>query len=213
MANTIELVLLSANPSPQPKRQIDRISRFCTAHGIVSSGTLASLGKYDSTCAHWRYLANTIEFLLLSQPNSQPKRQIDRFSRFARLTVESPCGRPFSPKLPLPMGIWTHLTHDFWAHPSPKHKRRLDRFSRLCTNNHRVSHILYNRTHLSLSKLPPGIWTASNTWFAGPTRVLNPNGISISSAVFAGLTKVTDQQTTGESRYSVGNNRPHLRTA
>ena len=29
----------------------------------------------------------------------------------------------------------------------------------------------------------------------GPTRVLNPNGISIGSAVFAGLTDVTDRQT------------------
>jgi len=33
----------------------------------------------------------------------------------------------------------------------------------------------------------------SNTWFPGPTRVLNPNGISIGSAVFAGLTSVTDR--------------------
>jgi len=31
-----------------------------------------------------------------------------------------------------------------------------------------------------------GIWTPSNTWFFGPTRVLNPNGKSIASAVFAG---------------------------
>jgi len=28
----------------------------------------------------------------------------------------------------------------------------------------------------------------SNTWFSGHTRVLNPNGISIGSAIFAGLT-------------------------
>jgi len=33
------------------------------------------------------------------------------------------------------------------------------------------------------------------TYFSGPTRVLNPNGISITSAVFAGLTSVTDRQT------------------
>jgi len=46
-----------------------------------------------------------------------------------------------------------------------------------------------------------------NTWFLGPTWVLNPNSISISSAVFAGLTSVTDRP-----RYSVGNNRLHLRT-
>jgi len=35
----------------------------------------------------------------------------------------------------------------------------------------------------------------SNTWFLGPTRVLNPNGISIGAALFAGFTSVTDRQT------------------
>ena len=33
-----QLVLPSAHPSPQPKRQIDQFSDFCTAHGKVSSG-------------------------------------------------------------------------------------------------------------------------------------------------------------------------------
>jgi len=35
----------------------------------------------------------------------------------------------------------------------------------------------------------------SNTWFLGPTEVHNPNGTSIGSAVFAGLTIVTDRPT------------------
>jgi len=51
----------------------------------------------------------------------------------------------------------------------------------------------------------------SNTGFLGSTRVRIPNGISIGSAVFAGLTVVTDRQT-DRPRYSAGNNRPHLRT-
>jgi len=49
-----------------------------------------------------------------------------------------------------------------------------------------------------LSKLPlpvDGSELPSNTWFLGPNRVLNPNGISIGAAVFAGLTSVTDRQT------------------
>jgi len=33
-----------------------------------------------------------------------------------------------------------------------------------------------------------GIWTPGNTWFIRPTRVLNSNGNSIASAVFAALT-------------------------
>ena len=52
---------------------------------------------------------------------------------------------------------------------------------------------------LTPSKLPlpiRGIWTPlSNTWFLVPTRAHNPNGISIGSAIFAGLTSVTDRQT------------------
>jgi len=36
------------------------------------------------------------------------------------------------------------------------------------------------------------IWTPSNTWFRGPTRVLDASGIAIGSAVLAGLTTVTD---------------------
>ena len=35
----------------------------------------------------------------------------------------------------------------------------------------------------------------SNAWFPGYTRVFNPNGISIGSAVSVGLTIVTDRQT------------------
>ena len=33
LANANEFVLPAAQPSPQPKRQIDRFSRFCTHHG------------------------------------------------------------------------------------------------------------------------------------------------------------------------------------
>jgi len=35
----------------------------------------------------------------------------------------------------------------------------------------------------------------SNTWFPGPTQVLNPNGLLIGSAVSVGLTGVTDRLT------------------
>jgi len=37
-----------------------------------------------------------------------------------------------------------------------------------------------------------------NTWFLEPTGAHNPDGISIGSAVFAGLTTVTDR-TTGQT--------------
>ena len=47
---------------------------------------------------------------------------------------------------------------------------------------------------LSSNKLPlpmGGSGPPSNTWFPRPTRVLNPNGISIGSAIFAQLTAVS----------------------
>ena len=44
--------------------------------------------------------------------------------------------------------------------------------------------------------LPIGRFGApSNMWFPGPTRVHDPNGISIGSAVLAGLTVASDRQT------------------
>jgi len=49
------------------------------------------------------------------------------------------------------------------------------------------------------------------TWFL--IQVLNPNGISIGSAIFVGLTSVTDRQTnrqTDRPNFSVGNNMSHL---
>jgi len=44
-----------------------------------------------------------------------------------------------------------------------------------------------------------------NTWFPGPTRVLNPDGISIGSAVFAELTSVTDRPTDHATRSATVN--------
>jgi len=53
------------------------------------------------------------------------------------------------------------------------------------------------------------ISTAFNTWFFGPTRLSLPNGISIDSAVFAGLMNVPNRQR-DRQRYSICNHRPHL---
>jgi len=52
----------------------------------------------------------------------------------------------------------------------------------------------------------------SNIFFLGLTRTHNPNGISIGSAVFAGLTIVTDRtdRQTDRPCYLVCNNRWHL---
>ena len=46
-----------------------------------------------------------------------------------------------------------------------------------------------------------------NRCFPGPTRVINTNGISIASAVFAGFTRWQTDWQTDRPRYSVGNSR------
>ena len=82
-----------------------------------------------------------------------------------------------------------------WAHSSPQPKGQMDRFNRFCTADGRKS--LYFAMGAPFPRscpFPLGVlWTPSNTWFPGPTRVLKPNGISIGSAVFARLTSVTDR--------------------
>ena len=82
LANTIELVLLSALPSPQPKRQIDRFSRFCTVHGSVVGYIRASWRIRLKLCT----LVPPDEYdeLMLASAHlsPQPKWQIDRFSLF-----------------------------------------------------------------------------------------------------------------------------------
>jgi len=53
--------------------------------------------------------------------------------------------------------------------------------------------------------------TPSNACFLGPSQVHIPNGISNGSAIFAGLTIVTDLLTDGPC-YSICNNRLYLCT-
>jgi len=52
LANTIELMLSSAHPSPQTKRQIDRFSHSCTAHGSVVGRARACL--FPNNCPFTR---------------------------------------------------------------------------------------------------------------------------------------------------------------
>jgi len=82
----------------------------------------------------------------------------------------------------------------------------MDRFSYFCTAHGK------SRYTLQWASLSPKIATSdvgsappSNTCFLRLARVLNPNGISISSAVFAGLTLVQCDGRTDRPRYSVGN--------
>jgi len=70
------------------------------------------------------------------------------------------------------------------AHLSPKPKRHPYRFSRLCTDVHRVSLDFTMGRPFSPKNLPlpmGGSGLPSNTWFPRPTQVLNPNGTAARS--------------------------------
>jgi len=140
LANTTELVLPSAHQSPQPKRQIDRFSHFCTAHGSVA-------GHIGATWRIWLHLC----FLVPTQVDNPNGKSIGA-AVFALLMAESPYTLQ-------------------WALLSPK-----------------------------IAPTHGGSGPPSNTWFPGPTWVLSPNGISISSAVFARLTSELDRPTDHATR-------------
>jgi len=98
-------------------------------------------------------------------------------------------GPPFSPlKLPLPTGgsgPYGSLgpPTKSWAQMASWSVQPFLHSSLQCV------HILYNGLPLPLEIVPShgGSGPPSNTWFPGPTRVLNPNGILIGSAIFSGL--------------------------
>jgi len=126
----------------------------------------------------------------------------------ANIVHTMPVNSNFSPKIGyhgnVPQHLWTPIQHMIpTAHPSPKPKRHPYRFSRLCTHERRVSLYFTMGRPFSPKKLPlpmGGSGLPSNTWFPGPTQVLNPNGSSIGAAVFAGITSVTDRPTDHATR-------------
>ena len=95
--------------------------------------------------AYWRHLANTIKLVHPSAHSSpQSKRQMDRFSRFCtaygRKCLYFTMGAPIHQNCPFPWGSGVWTSHGGYvmlsAHASPQPERHLDRFSRLCTDDH-----------------------------------------------------------------------------
>jgi len=159
--------------------------------------------------------ANMAECVPLALSSSQPKRQIDRFSHFCinhgRKSLCFTMGDPFPQNCPISWrDLQPHLTHDSLSpfKPSTQACQSVQPF------DHRVS------VYFTIGcPFPPQNWPfpwvsgpPSNTWFPGPTQVLNPNGSSISSAVFAGLTSVTDWPTDHATWSVTIDRRQHLHT-
>jgi len=101
-----------------------------------------------------------------------------------------------------------------WAHPSPNPKWHLDLFSRFC-----IAHLRAPRTVQWAALYPQNcpfpweIWTPSNTWFLGPIQVLTQTASrSVQPFCRAHYCDRPTDRPTDRPRYSVGNNRLHLRT-
>ena len=103
----------------------------------------------------------------------------------------------------MPFGFWTRMgprKHVLgyilpWIHLSPNPNGLFDRFRRFFHSSRQRIATLYNNPLLVLRKIAPfhrGTGPASNTCFFRPTRVRDPNGISIGSAVFAGVTNMAE---------------------
>jgi len=90
-------------------------------------------------------------------------------------------------KLSLPLWKYASPSNTCFLAPTPslRPKQHVNQFSRFCTATLSAP-LLYNGP-LGFPKnlpFPWGIGHPSNTWYLGPTRVINPNGILIGSAIF-----------------------------
>jgi len=102
LANTIELLLPTAHPSPQTKRQIDRFSHFCTVHCRVSSGI-----SPNNCRVAWRIWNPSNTCFLGPTRVHNPNGILIGPAVFAQFTSCS-CGMPFPLKIAYSMGIRTH---------------------------------------------------------------------------------------------------------
>jgi len=149
--------------------------RQCALPGS-HEGTLAQSGEYDWACASFGPPESTTQ---------TANRSVQPFLHSLWQKVPILCnGRPFPPKLPLPMGIWHHPT------------RFLGPIRAYNPNGISIGSAIFAQMTAECPDtlqwdapfasqncaFPLGIQTPSNTWFPEPTQVLNPNGISVGSA-------------------------------
>jgi len=154
-------------------------------------------------CPPWGHIGATWRTIELVHPsansksNPQHKRQIDRFSRFLHSSQQKVhilySGRPYPPELPFPLGYLdprlASQSNTWCLGPMQAHN----------PNGTSIGSAVYAQVTAECPytlqwfacfpqnwPFAMGIWTPCNTWFLGPTRVLNPNGNSIALAVLQG---------------------------
>ena len=84
----LNLCFVQAHPSPQPKRQIDRFSHFCTAHGRVSSGMPGHVLSPNNCSFGWGILAPS-NTCFLGPPKSITQTASRSFSRLLHRSRQS----------------------------------------------------------------------------------------------------------------------------
>jgi len=121
---------------------------------------------------------------------------------FAQVTAECPCTLQWAP-------LSSKIAPSYWGSGPPYKTRFLGPIRAHRPNAISIGSAVFPQTTVecpytlqwdahSLPKICPshgGSEPSSNTWSLGFTQVLNPNGILIGSAAFAGLISVTDRQT------------------
>jgi len=177
---------------------------YSTGDGKVSfhKGTLAPPGEYDWTCASFGALKSTTD-------TANGSVQSFLHSLWQKVPILYN-GRPCPPELPLLMGDLDLPCNTWCFRPKRVHNPNDTSISSAIFAQMTVE-CLYSLQWFACFplKIAPshvGIWTSFNTWFIGPTRVHKANAKLIVSAVFAGLTSVTDWQSdrpTDRPRYSV----------
>jgi len=153
---------------------------------------------------NWRHLANMIDLVLpLAYLSPQPKRQINRVSHFctahSRKSLYFTMVHPFPPKLLLRKGdLEPHLTNDSLGpfEPTTQMASRLVQpffvqMTEECPYTLQWDASFPLKIALAMGDLDPHLIHS----YLDPPESSPPNGISICSAVFAGLTSVTDWQT------------------
>jgi len=142
LANTIELVLPFAHPSPQPKWQIDQLSHFCTVHGTVSSGIPGHVLSPNNCPFAWGIWAHLIP-ASSGPPESitqTPSWSVGPFLHSSHQIVVRHVGHTSPPQNCRTHGdLYPRLICGSLVHPTQQPKQYLDRFSRFCTAHGRES--------------------------------------------------------------------------
>ena len=159
-----------------------------------NESTLAPIDEYDWTCVSFGPPESTTK---TASRSVRPKPFLHSSRQKVPILYNR---RPFPPKLPLPIGgSGSHLIYDFLGSSEPTTQMASRSVQPFLHRWPQSVPIIYNGMFLPALKIAPfhggsgpRLIHGSLRWI---TRVLNSNGISIGSAVFARLTSVTDRPT------------------